>query len=387
MKKFLTILLVLFCFTASAAASDTHTEIRCLIPGSSEFSTADIDFYQQNQNTVMVSSLFPDLAVYLDREIPDIDVLFCLNPDVGNHAVSVLGQIKDNWLKKQKTESTEGIFIGDLFDSAFTETTASFRLKDFSSYLKSALSDLPEEDALTGPAVIQFLESTLSELQNAAGNEEIMITVKQYEQGQYETILFSYQNDVLLTVSADHSGGNREKYLISYRNEEEYCFRETEYTTAQGQLNISSAFWISNDSAFRNNSTNRPIYSESVMLITEDENNCWFQYILKSATISDSLTIIGKITDEKDGASQIRAELSVQGSEQEILQFYACRNSLNRNVRFTDKKEMHLSDPQARTETDAALFDGLTSLAVEVIPLLPQIYQEILISLIVDLTL
>ena len=387
MKKFLTILLVLICFTASAAASDTHTEIQCLIPGSSDFSTVDIDFYQQNQNTVIVSSLFPDLAVYLDREIPDIDVLFCLNPDLGNHAVSVLGQIKDKWLKQQKNESTEGVFIGDLFDSAFTETTASFRLKDFSSYLKSVLSDLPEDDALIGSAVIQFLESFLSELQNAAGNEEIMLTVKEYEQGQYETILFSHQDDVFLTVSADHSVENREKLLISYRTEGEYCFRETEYTTAQGQLNISSSFWTGNDSAFRNKSTDRPIYSESAAMISEDEDNCWFQYILKSDNIPDSLTLIGKITDEKDGKPQIRAELSFQGSEQKILQFYACRNSLNRNVRFTDKKEMHLSDPQDRTETDAALFDGMTSLAVEVIPMLPQIYQEILISLIVDLTL
>ena len=387
MKRFLTILLILICFTASAAASDTHTEIRCLIPGSSDFSTADIDFYQQNQNTVMVSSLFPDLAVYLDREIPDIDVLFCLNPDFVNHAVSVLRQIKDNWLKQQKTVSTEGIFIGDLFDSAFTETTASFSLNDFSSYLRRALNDLPEDDALIGSAVIQFLESILSELQNAAGNEEIMISVKEYERGQYETILFSHQDDVFLTVSADRSEGNKEKILISYRTEGEYCFRETEYTNAQGQLNISSAFWVSNDSAFRNNSTNRPIYSESVTLITEDENNCWFQYILKSATISDSLTLIGKITDEKDGASQIRAELLVQETEKEILQFYACRDSLNRNVRFADKTEMHLSNPQDRTETDAVLFDGMTSLAVEIIPLLPQIYQEILISLIVDLTL
>lgn len=387
MKRVLSLAIVLLCLFVSAAHADAQIEALMVIHSeNSDEVAATFDLYEQNENTVAVSSLFPDFAVFLDRKIPAVDAFFYLTPDNCRQTMMFVEQTRDSWIKQQQLQTKTGFFSGELFDDASAEISTTFSADAFSVYLNTFSDMNSDQNPIMFSAAVQFLVSRLEDLRQMVGEEDIQITDKTYDQGKYETILFRNQNSTVLTVSVDHSVENRKKLLISYRNDGKTYFREIEFSFNGKEMNVSSALRSSNQSVFRNNTGNNPLYSESFSLINDNDQNTSFRYIFQSEKLSEPLSILGTICNNQDQTAEIKAELAIPDN-QKILQIDVCRNSLNRKALFTDKEEMHIKDQKESAEVNMAVLTSMTSLVAEIIPALPLNYQQFLIALFAEISL
>ena len=138
MKRLICTLIVIVCFTCSAAYAGGHIGIEGTFSGQNSGEIITADLYQQEGDTVLVSSLFPDLAVILNHGCTADDMLYELlrfKPGQIVPAMDMTDRILAEWLQRLNMKSYSGSYSGEAFEYASSMSMASFQLSDFHTAL------------------------------------------------------------------------------------------------------------------------------------------------------------------------------------------------------------------------------------------------------------
>ena len=143
MKRLICTLIVIVCFTCSAAYAGGHIGIEGTFSGQNSGEIITADLYQQEGDTVLVSSLFPDLAVILNHGCTADDMLYELlrfKPGQIVPAMDMTDRILAEWLQRLNMKSYSGSYSGEAFEYASSMSMASFQLSDFARFLDDVFS-------------------------------------------------------------------------------------------------------------------------------------------------------------------------------------------------------------------------------------------------------
>ena len=380
MKKIFCIIAALTFLITFSASADEHIEVSGTFTGSLEGNVISFDLYEQDNQTVVVSSLFPEIAVYMDQEIYEPDLLFLMTPDSIRSAELILGQTLDSWIETQTLHSEEGVFAGSLFDESSIEMHTSFTVSDFITFFQTASTDINSDDLFTH-AIFRSIISGLNRILSIAEDPDLLVHYRRYENGIFETLSFISRNSTILTISIDHAQKDSKKILFEYNSQSRYYFREYIYNYLSEKVNLSCAFYSSSSSVYSKVKNQAPAFKETFELFNGTDNTSGFQYSLESNSLSSPLLITGDIIQYMIGSAEIRADLHIQDYEDEQMKIIAFQEKMNRTVAFSDKTPMHLQNEKDRAEVTEAVMSGITNTAAKLIYTLPVPYQNLLISL------
>ena len=383
MKKLFYIITAIIILAAFNARADEHIGIQGTFTGTQEGLQFTYDLYEKDGDIITVSTLFPELAVHTDHQLPDADILFRITPQNIQHAEKLMKQAVDFLLAQKPGREINGIYAGEMFDYASSGIMISFRLSDLTMYLQSCEKDLYEEDMLSRK-IIRTVLLLLSEICEVTGEQDPDIDFRRFENGKYDTAIVRNHDGILLTVSADHTDPGMEKLLICYKAGGRYYFQEMSIVSDQMQAIISSALRNDTESVYRNAISKQPLFKESFIVSSESADIAEFQYVLESSALSDPLDISGKISEYPNGTAEIQADVSIRNHETDTLQINAWREGIYGKVQFSDKTEKHLQDDTDKAEYSLAFFTGITGLAAEILPMLPLSYQNMIVSLLIS---
>ena len=305
MKKVCSLIVAMICLIISICAfADEHIEIQGTFYGSMAGKIISADLYEQDDNTVAVSNLFPETAVHLDEQIPVGDLLFHLSPLTVRNIQAIMKQTVSSWVKQANGETCYGVYSGDLFDYALSELSFSFRLSDFTRYLDSVNNDVTDDPA-SKRIITWAMGQIVSQLQIITSTADPMISYKNYDDGRYESILIQNQDMTMMTISADHTREKEEHLVISYRTGGQYWFRDITYSLEQESATITSEIRSSQESAYQSAAVMQPLFKETLSVFANSGSVSLFMYTLKSDKLTAPLVVTGEITDYQNGTAEL----------------------------------------------------------------------------------
>ena len=385
MKRFFCAAVALLCLLCSGAAADRHMAIDCTFSGLSEGKSVTFDIYEQSGQTIALSSLFPDIAAepYTaegQSYITDINNLLSLRPDTLRRLISSAESLITDWLRIQQCEMSFGAFSGSLFEHASSMCTYTFPLLDFSAYLSEYA-----EAITAGSGQADTQEMTVSYLLNrfadiigqATAETDLILLVRDYDEGRYCTVHVKNHDDVLMVLSFDHTDDQKKRTRIEYKENGRYCFIDYDIITEEHTITCSSAINTSRNSYLLPDGN--PMIREHFIL--SSDSGCSFQWVFKPDSLKEALTISGTVVSSDSGFAEVNAAASIEGFESDTVQIKAYTEPLNRAVAFTDKRIIQMQDQTDHTEIQLAASSGLMALASEIYPNLPEDYQKLLLRL------
>ena len=362
------ILLMTLCFGA-AGAEGLHLDLRCAYEGSDTEKILSFEAYEQGGNQICVSSLFPDYALEGSTDgsvsiADDLTTLRLLHPDRATAYTLMLKTLLFDCLKAQKGTTTQGIFAGELFDSAGTKTSCEFPLDDL-IVLWMSQTDVP---------LFTSLEETGA-----------VLKVSGFDENKYLSAEVCKNEETVMTVSADLSDQAVIRLLFSWVEAGRTYFREVNFQPEEGGILLSSAFYSGSGTSWRMVKESSPLFEEKLSVISVTENESAFYLELSAPTLSSPLCVSGSFETGDDSVStRIAASAWVAGLEAEPLQMDATLESLVRPVSFEDKTLIHTDNESETAQISAPLLSGLSAFASDLMQKLPRDYQQILIKIIFE---
>ena len=368
----------------SCAYADQHFEIECVFSEQLCGASVTADLYEQNNETVFVSSLFPDVAaVFSSQEsIPVMlhDVLGTLEEEPIN-VISDIEHIINTWLEKQESETFSGEYTGDIFQSSEYVEICTFSLSAFSEYLENTVKekrDISEEKLYYGSTL--FAGFISREIRKTSNGTDCIIQSKCFDNGKYYTFMLLTQNEPILTISADCSQEMKRHYVIGCKSENKYYYRDIQCEFTENGFNIENNLIIGK-STYYNLSKKRPLFSETVSVENDKNNHISWNSVLKSSKLSDILKTSGTIEKDAEGYKTISADISLQDHPELNMTIHVFMEPTGRRVSFGDKSIKKYIDPNEAEEIDTAVYSGALQLAAVLIPSLPADFQNLLIGL------
>ena len=120
MKRIICILTVIICCYCSTAIGETHIGIQGTVVSEQNNKTVLFDiFLNDDQATLITSTLIPDYAVRNHDEVSDIystvSMLLGITPQLIDSFIIQGEEIYHEWLKSRYSERSDGIYTGSLF--------------------------------------------------------------------------------------------------------------------------------------------------------------------------------------------------------------------------------------------------------------------------------
>ena len=383
MKRFLCALTVLICLSASFAAADSHMAVDCSFSGMNAGRFITVDLYDQDGQTTMVSSLFPETAVVPDASdgflpFSDYSAFICLTPEIISETVREAEQLISEWTGGLTGETAAGVYSGTLFDKASTLKSCAFSLTDFQNHLRNRIQSLiTEAESDTSKAVVCYLLARITEALRPAGLEtDPQVLCREYDGGKYLTFLLTDHDDVLSALSLDLSAETEKRMMISYKENGTYSHIDHILRLDDRQVTIESSFGTSAGSVLP--SGEDLLIRMAFTLEPKSEEECAFQGIVHAYGLEKGLIINGTLNPSDNAPAGFRASAYIDGQESDALNITIYSETLNRPVSFSDKRIRHMNTESENAEIRLAASSGLLSLAAAVFPALPADYQNLL---------
>ena len=365
-KNAVCILVCIIVLLSQSALADLHMEIQGTFSDSDEIRIISADIYDQKEKITAVSSLFPEMAVVLDRKETDPfrmirNVFDFSSPEQIDHTIGYTKKIISEWMEQLPHEDYSGVYSGDAFEYASKLRTYEFSVSAFKEYINKKNTDLPkgqsDSDDYNG-VVIQWMDMFLENdfMQDSA------IRINSYDEGVYYTVSVLKDNKIMLTISGKRAVEQEMQTVIGYRNGGRYYFREVNCICSKDYFSMDSALFSGKESSYRTYAEKKPLFHESLILKQENNHSVSFKSTIETKNVSAPLHISGEIN--------LYDENNAESWETQM-----------RPVTFADKKTANISDLSAKDEIQNAAYSGIVSLITEIIPRLPYDYQNLIVNL------
>ena len=387
MRKFLCILAAALCLTAHASAQERHIQFGGVFTGALENRTVTADLFEKDGVTAFVSSLIPNTVIELEDPktgstlAADLEGVFSLRPEAVYTSLETAENILFAWTGKQQNETVSGAFAGELFDRASSETSCRFSLSAFAGYLQESLGTAGGTE---GDGMNPFMNRLLyeaAESMKAQGTEtDPVILFSSYDEGSWYTVRVTVGNDVLMTLSADRTYDGCRRVLAAYKENGLYCFRDTEYRLEGKQFSVTSAFRTGKEPSFRRAAEQKPLFTESFTLAGDTASSCTFECVFAAEKLKDPVIMIGKITSPETGRAGIDADAYIRGHEADTLRVTVNTDAQGSGEDFSGHQVIKTDRNKENAGIRLSAVSGLTLLAAEILPTLPEEYQKMIVN-------
>ena len=383
MKRLFCTLIVIICFACSAASAGGHIGIEGTVSGQNNGEIITADLYQQNGDTILVSSLFPDLAVILNHGCCTDEMLyelFLFKPGRFASVMDMTDRILAEWLQRLNMKTHSGSYSGEVFEYASSVSTTSFQLSDFARFLDDVFSKEyhPDTETDTTESVLYygFLSDVAKKLQSIPENDKILVSVRCYDENRYFTFAIQKQNETICTISVDNTADHARRVISGHKENGKYYYHDITYSAGLESFTVENRFYGGTQSSFLNLSDRNPLIRASLYAVENSDHTCRYEYKAESAALGDPFIVSG-IQQE----NSLSLEIHAGESGREIAHISTYYDNMKNPVSFSDKKTL---DSELKEDYDTINMNfiaaGLT-LADKVFPNLPLSYQKIIFSL------
>ena len=383
MRRMICILAALLICTGSVAYAGEHIGIQGVFSGVLNDKTVTIDLFEQDDERIVLSSLFPDQAVSANAQdcpaFSDIGSLFLIHPArINNIAENIKGVIS-SWLEAHNCCSEDGIYAGALFEKSASVRTAEFLLSDFLLFAEHSLRDNSTEKEIPGQSrndnqeilsfVLQWIRTFLPE-------DPLRVFVRRYDNGTYSTVTVMQKDDVIMTLSVHSMSENGKRFLISYKENGRYVFNDIIMTVCSDSFSAINKLYCSNVSSFSTAEKEQPMIHDQLILTAINEKTCSFNYISEPRTAEEAVTVAGTISQDV-----IRADFTIKNIENGILSVTASRESVENKTAYQDFRVIHAEKADDLMTLQMEVFSAVLTIMAELIPTLPASYQQMVLYL------
>lgn len=383
MKRLICTLIVIVCFTCSAAYAGGHIGIEGTFSGQNSGEIITADLYQQEGDTVLVSSLFPDLAVILNHGCTADDMLYELlrfKPGQIVPAMDMTDRILAEWLQRLNMKSYSGSYSGEAFEYASSMSMASFQLSDFLRFLDSVIKKEYHPDAETdmkeSALYYGLLSDVYKKLHSIPENDQVLVSVRCYDESKYLSFTIQKKNETICTVSVDNTLDHTRRIITGHKENGKYYYTDVTCSAGQDFFAVEKIFYGGTQSSFMNLSDNKPLVRTSLYAAENSDHTCRYEYKTESDALGDPFVVSGIQQENRISLTFLTGE-----NGREIARVEAYYDYMKNPVSFSDKKTLDAE----LTENDAVINMNYMAaglmLVDKVFPVLPLSYQKIILSL------
>ena len=387
MKKFLCILAAALCLTVHASAGERHIRVEGVFTGALENRTVTADLSEQDGVTTFVSSLIPNTVIELENSktgstLPaDLEGLFALRPEAVYASLNTAEDLLFAWTGTQQNETVSGAFAGELFDRASSETSCRFSLSALAGYLQERL-EAAEGTGREGmnPFMSRLLYETAESWKARDTETDPVILFSSYDEGCWYTVRMTVGNDILMTLSADRTSADCRRLLITYKENGLYCFRNTEFRMEGKQFYATSSFRTGKEPSFRSAAEQKPLFTESFTLAGDNASSCTFECVFDAEKLKNPVIMIGKISSQETGRAGIDADAYIRGHEADTLRVTVNTDAQDSGEDLSGRQVVRMDRNKENAGIRLSAVSGLTLLAAEILPTLPEEYQKMIVN-------
>ena len=384
MKKIFCLLIILMLLTCAAASAERHLEVKAVFSGTMEGKTIYFDVYEQNGKIYTISDLIPDCAVETDPALSGIspDALFTLlflNPESAYYAAEKADAILYSWIEGLSSESKAGYFAGDLFENAGTVSVSSSSLSELNASLDAAAAEW-NDGTENAAALSGLFNLALSKLKQLCPGADPLLHIKNYDSGKWIVIEISDGNDVIAVVSADRTGGKTERLLFSWREAGLYYFRDISMESSDVRASAFISLYSGSQSAYSAVSTGRPLFSETVTLYRDKKNVPCIDWTFMADVLKQPFTVSGTSSVNADGTGTMDLSACIEGVDKEKLNVSVRLDTADAGKVIGESRILHPDIAQENNEITLTASTQLMHLAVELMPALPEAYQNLILN-------
>ena len=385
-KKLFCLLAVLILNLQCSACAEKHILLTGTLNSAPDVSlTAEL--YENQDELLVFSSLFPAAYISMAKQEKNLSGsdLLCLRPDRAAAAMRAFWSELLSWSTAQNVKKKSGFFTGDLFDFASTMEETEFGAGEIMLFLRELCekaTDHPGDSILSDPimAVIlkRFASSVLPDLYGAG----IRCKVRSFDSGKYAVMQFFNAEGILFTLSADYSGKEENRFLISHTENGRYFFRIISLSNQAKETKVSVELYSSTEESFRSAQTGYPILTEQLNWSRREEDTCVFEYSLHSPSLEAPLMLAGSAAFDQNGCIVAsKADLYIQGGEEKFRITLSADNENAAPRMDEERTRIDWQRADQRGELTLTLLANLTQFATRILPLLPETYQKMIITL------
>ena len=367
--------------TGTCASADRYIGFSFVFSEDMQGRTETVDIYEQDGKTVAVSSLFPEYAAEISGKdmlsLSDIRTLMSVNPDILSRSIETADSMIMSWIEPRLSVRDEGAYSGDLFDSARSVRSGNGTLSDLTAHIRSNTEkNDPEDYSGTGNAVIRMIAERFMLL---FGEDDPVLFIRSYDEGKYLTVDFSVQDEVRMVVSVDRSKETERHWLIIFREEGQYFFRDITARTEKGAIAFSSSLRCGSGSDSLSLPENRLLFSDIISIEAKEGQDTSFRWVLNSDTLKEPLIVSGTYDVQDKNSAYLNAGVWIGETGADLLQIGIRLEPLENAVSFEGKTYIQTEKESAGIKM--AAMANLSMLAAEILPSLPNEYQEIILNL------
>ena len=380
MKKIICILVIAVLMAGSAAYADQHLEMICCFSGATEKTNVSYDLYEQEEQIIAVSTLFPDYAAVIPKgegcSLSSVNSFLSLTPEMMIDLQNTADSMIITYLESRLSVPENGVYAGELFTDANTRRTAEFPLSDLTGFLQE---DTYNHVSGGSASLLSILAGVIGD---SLKQREIILSVQSFNQEQFLSCSITEQNQVIMTVSIDRSQRNERRILIGYREDGLYCYRDVDIKNEQNHIDVRSAFRTGSASSYQRAAEEEPLFTEETILTGEKDEPIAFQYMLSSGVLSSPMYISGTFAGQENQAS-LNATVRINGPEkEESISVSLILEPLSRPVSVSDKKTIDMTDEKENAIIPLTAASNAALLAAEILPAFPENYQKLIMKLI-----
>ena len=381
MRRMICILAALLISTVSVAYAGEHIGIQGVFPGMPDDRTVTLDIFEQDDGFVTVSSLFPDMAVYADMTecsvYDEIRRLFLIHPDRINETIERAEGLISSWLNNHCLNRDGCVFAGELFEKASAVCSGEFLFSDFVLFAEHSLQAVSADQHGTFMNdVPDIMEFAIQWIHKLFADSQTSVFAGRYDKGQYTTLTFVQQGNVILTLSVHCVSGTEKHIVISYKENERYVFNNLHLSSRPDLFSMSNDIYCSNESSYRNANAGSPILHETVTITDSDGAACRFQYTSEPFNTEEAVVINGIISKDV-----INAEIIISGNESRIMLVTASRDYDGDITAYHDLKKINAGNKDDLAAFQIEAVKSVLMMMAELIPFLPGDYQQMILLL------
>lgn len=382
MKKIVCLLLTLIIMAGAAASAEKHLEVQAVFSGTLEGRTISFDLYEQEGMIYTLSDLLSGAVVATDPETSGIgpDLIFTLpfiRPDDLKKAAEKAEELIVSWISGLPSEKKTDVYSGDLFENAGMVSVSYSSLSELNALLEGCAAEW-NNSTETGSFLNGLFNLIRVKIQSLCPGTDPKFSIKSYNGGQWIVIEISDGQNVFTTITTDRSGGKIQRLLISWREAGIYYFRDISMDFSDVRASVYTELNSGAGSAYPAVSSGLPLFSVKYSLSAEGQQNAAFTWSFESDALKRPLNVTGTAERGVDGCAVLILTACIEGVEKEKLGIRLTLNAEKDSEITSDTRILHTENAQENTEITLSVGSQLMFLAAELIPALPEEYQNLI---------
>lgn len=350
-KKCCVILAAALLAFSSCAAADALFSLESSVSGNGLEDNLQANLLEQEGKVLLISPDIGDVCAVLGEESGAFDSLWDSLKGIPD-LPDIIHNIRSRWTaflaenENQFSQARSGLFTGDLFDLAHTESEL-----------------LLSSGQLTSLPVFPH-----------AGAEQTSVLIKSYDGGNY-AVLTGLQTEPVWVLSMDfHDADSLRFSLMLSEDGVTYSYRLITLRQKDSGIEAAQDLYLTDHPSFKATSGLLPVLSESLTLAPEQglRNACNAEYLFSAQGMPDLLSSSGQVVHETDRDSlAYTGKMFLKGAEAPYdLSFSITRKPKEKAPAVPDKR-LVLNNPQDLQELFLLVQGNMMTRLARVLPYLP----------------